>query len=187
MQSFIYVTPAGKITISTENYADFRTEQAEQSNAQRRNTVSVAQILEAVCGVHFGTQPRGELKETPLIRKTYEQLCEYFDGKRKTFDLPLKIEGTPFQKKVWQALTEIPYGETRTYKEIACAVGNEKACRAVGLANNKNPIGIIVPCHRVVGSNGKLKGYAGGLEAKQFLLDLEGLTNRRCSSFASER
>lgn len=153
MQSFVYVTPAGKITITAEN--------------------------DAITGIHFGENPQGELLETPLIRKTYGQLCEYFDGKRKTFDLPLKAEGTPFQKKVWQALTEIPYGETRTYKEIAHAVGNEKACRAVGLANNKNPIGIIIPCHRVVGSNGNLTGYAGGLHAKQFLLNLEGLTKLR--------
>lgn len=101
------------------------------------------------------------------------QLNEYFTGRRKSFDLPLAPEGTEFQKRVWKALSAIPYGETRTYGEIAALAGNPKASRAVGLANNKNPIGIIVPCHRVVGADGKLTGYAGGLKAKEWLLDLE--------------
>lgn len=101
------------------------------------------------------------------------QIQEYLLGKRKAFDLPLEMEGTPFQRKVWQTLCSIPYGETRTYKEIAIQIGNEKACRAVGMANHKNPIGIIVPCHRVIGANKKLVGYAGGLDKKEFLLKLE--------------
>ncbi len=98
---------------------------------------------------------------------------EYFAGGRKDFDLPLCPRGTEFQKKVWSALREIPYGETRAYGEIAAAVGNPKAARAVGMANNRNPISVIVPCHRVIGSDGKLVGYGGGLDIKEFLLDLE--------------
>lgn len=113
------------------------------------------------------------LNETPLIRKAAEQLMEYLAGKRKAFDLPLEPEGTPFQKAVWKALTGIPYGKTRTYKDIAESIGNPKACRAVGMANNKNPIAILIPCHRVIGAGGKLVGYAGGLDIKKKLLDLE--------------
>lgn len=114
-----------------------------------------------------------EEKETPLIKKTIQQLTEYFEGQRKTFDLPLKIDGTEFQKRTWLELTKIPYGKTISYKELAKAVGNEKACRAVGMANNKNKIMIIIPCHRVIGSNGDLTGYAGGVNIKKQLLDLE--------------
>lgn len=128
----------------------------------------------AITGVYFGQIcGLGENKETDLIKKAYIQLEEYFAGSRKIFDLPLKFKGTEFQKKVWNALTKIPYGKTWSYKELAIAAGNEKACRAVGMANNKNPISIIVPCHRVIGADGKLVGYGGGLPAKKFLLDLE--------------
>ena len=101
------------------------------------------------------------------------QLNEYFAGTRKSFDLPLKFDGTEFQNRVWRELQNIPYGKTISYKELAEKTGNIKACRAVGMANNKNPLPIIIPCHRVVGSNGKLTGYAGGLEVKKFLLELE--------------
>ncbi|EHJ00261.1 methylated-DNA/protein-cysteine methyltransferase [Clostridium sp. DL-VIII] len=114
-----------------------------------------------------------EFIETPLLKKANEELQEYFSGKRKVFDLPLVMEGTEFQKMVWKALSEIPYGTTCSYKDIALKIGNEKASRAVGMANNKNPIPIIVPCHRVVGTNGKLVGYAGGLDVKQKLLEIE--------------
>lgn len=117
--------------------------------------------------------PEGENKQTRLLVQAAEQLDEYFTGKRKEFDLPLAAEGTLFQKRVWNALCTIPYGETRSYKDIAIQIGNAKACRAVGMANHNNPIGIIVPCHRVVGADGKLVGYAGGLDRKQFLLELE--------------
>lgn len=113
------------------------------------------------------------LNETELLKKAGIQLQEYFAGKRRSFDLPLAPEGTPFQQKVWKALLEIPYGETRSYGDIARNIGQEKASRAVGMANNKNPIAIIIPCHRVVGSNGKLVGYAGGLDIKKQLLNLE--------------
>ena len=114
-----------------------------------------------------------EEKETELINKTYKEFDEYFRGKRKTFDIPLKIEGTEFQKKVWNALLEIPYGETRSYLDIAKRVGNPKASRTVGMANHNNKIIIIIPCHRVIGSNKKLVGYAGGLDVKEKLLKLE--------------
>lgn len=117
--------------------------------------------------------PEGENKQTRLLVQAAEQLDEYFTGKRKEFDLPLAAEGTLFQKRVWNALCTIPYGETRSYKDIAIQIGNAKACRAVGMANHNNPIGIIVPCHRVVGADGKLVGYAGGLDRKQLLLELE--------------
>lgn len=110
---------------------------------------------------------------TPILQETEKQLAEYFAGIRKAFDLPLAPEGTDFQKSVWQALQQIPYGETRSYKEIATAVGNPKASRAVGLANNRNPISIVIPCHRVIGANGKLVGYGGGLGIKEALLQLE--------------
>lgn len=112
-------------------------------------------------------------KGNDLCGKVAEQLSEYFAGNRTVFDLPLAPLGTLFQQKVWGALRDIPYGETRTYKQIAEAIGNPKACRAIGMANNRNPIGIVVPCHRVVGSNGDLVGYAAGLDKKQLLLDLE--------------
>ena len=111
--------------------------------------------------------------DTPLLKKASEQINEYFSGKRETFDLPLNPEGTEFMKKVWKQLLNIPYGETKTYKQIATEIGNEKAARAVGMANNKNPIPIIIPCHRVIGSNKKLVGYALGLDVKEKLLKLE--------------
>ena len=112
-------------------------------------------------------------QETTLIKEAYFQLTEYLKGERKTFDLPLNPHGTEFQKRVWKALCEIPYGETRTYKQIAEAIGNPKAVRAVGMANNRNPLLIVVPCHRVIGADGKLVGYAAGLDKKAFLLRLE--------------
>ncbi|AWW27579.1 MAG: methylated-DNA-[protein]-cysteine S-methyltransferase [Acetobacterium sp.] len=111
--------------------------------------------------------------ETPLLKKAVLELQEYFAGTRKRFDLPLSPQGTDFQQKVWKALQDIPYGAVVSYKDIALAIGNEKACRAVGGANNKNPISIIIPCHRVIGADGSLVGYGGGLEIKRRLLALE--------------
>lgn len=117
---------------------------------------------------------KGEQRDDfPLLLLTEKQLREYFDGARKTFELPLHFHGTDFQQQVWRALLTIPYGETRSYLQIAQQIGNEKSVRAVGAANGKNPISIIAPCHRVIGSSGKLTGFAGGLEAKAFLLQLE--------------
>lgn len=115
------------------------------------------------------------IEETDLIKECFKQLKEYFEGNRRKFDLPIETRGTEFQKKVWDELLKIPYGETKSYKDIAIAIGNEKACRAIGMANNKNHIPIIIPCHRVIGSNGKLVGYAGGLNVKEKLLNIENL------------
>jgi len=117
--------------------------------------------------------PDDWVENKELFREVTRQLDAYFSGKLESFDLKLAPEGTEFQKSVWKALCKIPYGETRTYKDIAASVGKPKAYRAVGLANNRNPIAIIVPCHRVIGSNGKLTGYASGLDLKAFLLKLE--------------
>lgn len=112
-----------------------------------------------------------------LIIETIKQLDEYFKSERFEFDLPLLFKGTEFQKQVWNALLKIPYGETRSYKEMAQSIGNDRACRAVGGANNKNPIIIICPCHRVIGANGNLVGYGGGMDMKRYLLDLEQIIN----------
>ncbi len=112
-------------------------------------------------------------KRIVLTDKVSCQLNEYFLGKRKKFDFDFKLVGTTFQRSVWEALLTIPYGETKSYKDIAKQIGNINASRAVGLANNKNPIAIAVPCHRVIGASGKLVGYAGGLEIKENLLKLE--------------
>jgi methylated-DNA-[protein]-cysteine S-methyltransferase len=109
----------------------------------------------------------------PVLLKTERQLKEYFDGKRKSFSLDLDLVGTDFQKNVWEALLEIPFGETRSYGQLAKRLGNPRASRAVGAANGRNPISIIVPCHRVIGASGKLTGFAGGLDAKEHLLGLE--------------
>ena len=111
-------------------------------------------------------------------RQAVRELEEYFAGERKTFTVPLDMRGTDFQKRAWEALTGIPYGETRSYGQQAAMLGNPHAGRAVGLANGSNPVSIIVPCHRVVGSNGKLTGYGGGLHRKQALLDLERRNHR---------
>lgn len=117
--------------------------------------------------------PADWMENKDFFREAVRQLEAYFSGKLKSFDLRLAPEGTEFQKSVWRALCKIPYGETRTYKDIAESIGNPKAYRAVGHANNRNPISIIVPCHRVIGSNGKLTGYACGLDIKAFLLNIE--------------
>lgn len=116
---------------------------------------------------------KGEKKETELLEEVKRQLEEYFKGNLKNFDLPLNPSGTEFQKKVWKALLTIPYGETRSYGEIASQIGKEKASRAIGGANHVNPISIVIPCHRVIGKNGSLVGYGGGLDKKTILLELE--------------
>src|ERR1700722_3528101 len=113
----------------------------------------------------------------PLLVQTESELSDYFAGKKDTFSIPLDMRGTRFQKLVWEALLGIPFGETRTYGEIAKQLGNPTATRAVGAANGRNPISIVVPCHRVIGANGKLTGFAGGLEAKAHLLKLETSRN----------
>ena len=118
--------------------------------------------------------PRLASRETPLLARGREELLEYLAGARRDFDLPLAPQGTPFQQRVWAALREIPYGQTRSYRELALATGSPRGYRAVGMANHRNPIPILIPCHRVVGADGSLTGYAGGLELKRKLLELEG-------------
>ena len=135
----------------------------------------------ALTGIHFSGGRRAQVvgadwKERPghpVLRKAVRQLGEYFAGKRKTFDLPLAPEGTPFQRDVWKALRAIPYGKTQSYGDIARRIGRPKAVRAVGAANGANPISIVVPCHRVIGADGSLTGYGGGLPRKKKLLTLE--------------
>lgn len=129
--------------------------------------------------VYFEDELKDKIIEegkSKLLEEACKQLEEYFQGVRKEFNLPLKPKGTPFMESVWKALQDIPYGQTKSYKDIAGAIGNAKACRAVGLANNRNPIPIFIPCHRVIGANGKLVGYGGGLHIKEYLLELE-MTN----------
>lgn len=128
---------------------------------------------DVVFALHKTDKSTNEGNKTEFTDLVISQINEYFSRKRKQFDFKYKLIGTDFQLKVWKALENIPYGETRSYKDIAIAVGNEKASRAVGMANNKNPIFIVVPCHRVIGANGTLTGYAGGLHMKQALLDIE--------------
>jgi len=136
--------------------------------------IYIAESDGAITDVAFSPVKNAVNEETPLISKAAEMLREFFDGRRKDFDgLPIRFEGTDFQKRAWEALKDIPYGETRSYKEQAAAIGNVKACRAVGAANGKNPISIIVPCHRVIGADKSLTGFGGGLDLKQALLDLE--------------
>ena len=134
---------------------------------------------EAVIGLRFGTAvPEGsvpvpEEEAAPLLREAAAQLREYFAGTRRAFTLPLAPAGTAFQQRVWKALRTIPCGETRTYKQIAEQIGHNLAFRAVGMANNRNPIGILIPCHRVIGYDGKMTGYAAGIGIKEQLLALE--------------
>ncbi|HKN52835.1 MAG TPA: methylated-DNA--[protein]-cysteine S-methyltransferase [Amycolatopsis sp.] len=136
---------------------------------------------EALCGLYMDLQRHRPADSTfgsldpgaPIFARAETELKEYFAGQRREFEVPLAFAGTPFQRLVWTALREIPYGETMSYGELAERLGKPSAARAVGLANGKNPIGIIVPCHRVVGSNGSLTGYGGGLERKRYLLDFE--------------
>ena len=139
--------------------------------------VEIGTESESITDVHFAKSfvlpSEYERKETPLHRKAAEQLREYFVDTRKVFDLPLAPVGTEFQMRCWDALLEVPYGETRSYGDIARAAGSPKGFRAVGMANNRNPIAMIIPCHRIIGSDGKLVGYGGGLDIKVFLLELE--------------
>ena len=134
--------------------------------------IGIAEEAGAITDIVFKTIDC-PVEETELIRETKRQLDEYFAGKRKDFDVPTRLNGTEFQKRVWLALRDIPYGKTASYKDIAAAVGCPKGYRAVGMANNRNPISIIYPCHRVVGSDGSLTGYGGGLDIKAKLLELE--------------
>ena len=151
----LMTSPVGELTLVTRNGML----SAILWEVERANRVRLGELIEA--------------NDNPVLLETERQLREYFDGTRNRFELELDFIGTDFQKQVWQALLTIPFGETRSYSQIAQQIGNPKAVRAVGAANGRNPISIIAPCHRVVGASGGLTGFAGGLEAKQYLLTLE--------------
>ncbi|MCC0627381.1 MULTISPECIES: methylated-DNA--[protein]-cysteine S-methyltransferase [unclassified Clostridioides] len=139
--------------------------------------IGIAEKNNYITNLFFGTSgldsERYLAKETKIIKEASKQLKEYLDGYRKEFDLPLQLSGGGFSKKVWNELCKIPYGETKTYIELANIINNPKSYRAVGMANSKNPISIFIPCHRLVGSNGSLRGYLGGIKIKEYLLKLE--------------
>jgi len=148
-----------------------------------REIISPAGIIilhsdgELIKGLKFGNLPTGfDNSDCGVLLEAERQLSEYFARKRRVFELPLGLEGTEFQLKVWSALLEVPRGQTRTYGEIAADIGNPKAARAVGMANNRNPVSIIVPCHRIIGKGGALVGYGGGLHVKRLLLDIEEIS-----------
>lgn len=155
MNSCIYDSPIGKLRVCEENGA------ITQLHIQSEEETVTGEEVTAYT-------------EVPLVLKeACRQLSEYFAGGRRQFDLPLCLKGTAFQQKVWQALREIPYGETRSYQDIAVAIGNPKAVRAIGGANHNNPVMIIVPCHRVINKDGSLGGFGGGVDVKKYLLELE--------------
>ncbi|MDD5986359.1 MAG: methylated-DNA--[protein]-cysteine S-methyltransferase [Eubacteriales bacterium] len=163
MSRSVLETPIGSLRIIASQDAVLCVEQAGRESTEAgvlTNNMPSDQILAG--------DASGE-----LVRDCKAQLGEYFTGKRQTFDLPLRPDGTAFQKNIWDHLREIPYGETRTYGELAAMAGNRKASRAVGMANHCNPILILIPCHRVIGADGSLTGYAAGIEAKKFLLQME--------------
>ncbi|MEH7390861.1 methylated-DNA--[protein]-cysteine S-methyltransferase [Bacillus sp. JJ1474] len=147
--------------------------------------IGVIEIIgtnKAISSILFSEKEKKEnflkTETPPVVTECYNQLDEYFNGARRDFSFPFQFEGTDFQKTVWEALIAIPYAETGSYKDIALSIGNEKAIRAVGSANGKNKLSIIIPCHRVIGSNGKLTGYAGGLWRKEWLLQHERSSNK---------
>jgi len=151
-----------------------------QMHASPLGTLLLAASGRGLCGVYFDQHrhfkgPQGWMAsdDHPHLRRAAEQLDEYFDGRRRTFDLPLDLSGTPFQQKVWERLSQVPYGATASYLLHAQSVGAGHAVRAVGTAIGRNPVSIIVPCHRIVAGNGTLAGYAGGLERKRYLLAFE--------------
>ena len=138
--------------------------------------IGIAECNGRITALDFEGEPVSEhakICETAVLKEAAGQLKDYLAGELREFSLPLEPEGTPFMKSVWRALSQIPYGRTVSYKDIATAVGNPKASRAVGMANNRNPLPILIPCHRVIGANGALVGYGGGLDIKVKLLEIE--------------
>ncbi len=150
MEFLVFDTPLGQMAL------------AEESGALTRLFLPGEGILRLVS------------RETPLLSKGRDEILAYLRGERRSFDLPLDPMGTPFQQTVWAELRRIPYGETRSYAQVAAGIGKPKAVRAVGQANHRNPLPIFIPCHRVIGASGKLTGYGGGLDLKEKLLELEG-------------
>jgi methylated-DNA-[protein]-cysteine S-methyltransferase len=153
--------------------------------ASAKGLVAILWENEDPSRIRLGELVKGEASR--MLIQTERQLTEYFAGRRTSFTIPLDLRGTPFQRNVWEALLGIPFGETRSYGDLARQLGNPQAARAVGAATGKNPVSIIVPCHRLIGAAGKLTGFAGGLDAKMHLLALEqGSSKRRSSGQASE-
>ena len=163
MNTCLYNSPIGILRISEADGKITNLSLHQKINDTASNTISDTDLL----------QYRQE-QSSELLRKACLQLGEYFQGKRRQFDLPLGYAGTPFQESVWRELQNIPYGETRSYEDIAVRIGNPKSVRAVGQANNRNPILLIIPCHRVIHKNGDISGFACGIETKKYLLELEG-------------
>ncbi len=152
----------------------------QETRSTRIGPITIAATADSITHLHFGTADflKGKPVEACpsavlLVNRAFEELQEYLNGTRITFDLPLAPYGTPFQQRVWNVLRSIPYGETMYYAQVAALAGNPKASRAVGMANHNNPIAIFIPCHRVIGKNGSLTGFGGGLDIKRALLDLE--------------
>lgn len=170
----LYQSPIGCLRIGAENgsITNVGMWQAENERSFSEGRTCVSGLAGAEC-TQLEEAAQGSDRDSELLQKACLQLDEYFQGKRKRFDLPVRCKGTDFQNRVWQALQKIPYGETRSYEEIAVDVGSPKAQRAVGQANNRNRIMILVPCHRVIHKNGDPSGFACGDEAKKFLLALE--------------
>jgi methylated-DNA-[protein]-cysteine S-methyltransferase len=162
--AYIYETTIGKILIAEDELGITELTLASEQEAEDKKEQFALEYV---------------LLETELIKEAAKQLTEYLEGTRKEFTVKLNPKGTEFQRKVWDALRAIPYGETRSYKQVAEAVGNAKASRAIGMANHNNPIMCIIPCHRVIGANGSLVGYAGGLPVKEHLLNLEKQKERK--------
>ncbi|MFZ5354139.1 MAG: methylated-DNA--[protein]-cysteine S-methyltransferase [Bacillota bacterium] len=148
----------------------------EKSCAYFKSPIGFVEVIaseSSLLSVAFVEKEGKSIGSSAVLTEAVKQLKEYFEGGRRDFDLPLQLDGTDFQVRSWKQLMNIPYGQTITYKELAKRVGNEKAVRAVGGANNRNKLPIVIPCHRVIGSNGKLVGFAGGLDKKEWLLEFE--------------
>ena len=177
-----FQSPIGVLILESDGVGLSRLEicrESEQSErateAEQEGTLFRTEEIMVLTGAEEVTlSQKGKKTElSPILWQAVTELTEYFAGKRREFTVPVSLMGTDFQMQVWQKLREIPYGETCSYGQLAAAVGNPRAARAVGMANNRNPVMIIVPCHRVIGKNGALVGYGGGLPAKKYLLELE--------------
>jgi len=170
LQKKLYQSPIGPLTIIANDKA--------VTGVHFGDLTEISFLQKVVCNNVYQTENSCDEAIQSLLSETIHQLTQYFAGQRKEFDLPLEPNGTDFQKRVWANLLKIPYGETRSYRQIAEMSNCPKGFRAVGLANNRNPIVIIIPCHRVIGSDGSLTGFGGGMGSKEFLLGLEGVILR---------
>ncbi len=175
------MTPCGPLTLLCDGRAltAIRFGREADGAATAKAAQAGAEMFEKVMPTQQTQEARAAQE---ILEQAAREIGEYFEGKRRAFAVPTAAAGTPFQQAVWNALKEIPYGETRTYGEIARRIGHPRASRAVGQANNRNPLHIVVPCHRVIGASGALTGYAGGLAVKERLLELERTPRRRSCS-----